>query len=89
MMLRITPMMVAIKPGHQGEREGNRKTIVQGMPGRIRRTCGDDLVLFCTKPWVLRAPGIPCAFSLKVACDDAATRARRRGERRRCGRCLK
>jgi len=24
MMLRITPMMVATKPGHQGERGGNR-----------------------------------------------------------------
>ena len=24
--------MVANKPGHQGEREGNRKTIAQGMP---------------------------------------------------------
>jgi hypothetical protein len=22
----------------------------------------DDLVLFCTKPWVHRAPGIPCAL---------------------------
>ena len=34
-------VMVATKPGHQGEREGNRKTIVQGMPVRFRRTCGD------------------------------------------------
>jgi hypothetical protein len=25
--------MVANKPGHQGEREGNRKTIAQEMPG--------------------------------------------------------
>jgi hypothetical protein len=32
-------MMVARKPGHQGELEGNRNTIVQGMPGRFRRTC--------------------------------------------------
>jgi hypothetical protein len=34
-------MMVANKPGHQGELEGNRNTIVQGMPVRFRRTCGD------------------------------------------------
>jgi|GEM_PF-5932963 len=26
------PAMVARKPGHQGEREGNRKTIARGMP---------------------------------------------------------
>ena len=25
--------MVATKPGHQGEHEGTRKTIAQGMPG--------------------------------------------------------
>src|ERR1700743_3835759 len=30
--LRIAPGMVARKPGHQGEREGNRKTIAQGRP---------------------------------------------------------
>jgi hypothetical protein len=33
MMLRITPMTVAKKPGHWGEREVNRKTIARGMPG--------------------------------------------------------
>ena len=32
MLICITPAMVARKPGHQGEREGNRKTIAQGMP---------------------------------------------------------
>jgi hypothetical protein len=31
-MLCIAPMTVATKPGHRGEREGNRKTIAQGMP---------------------------------------------------------
>ena len=43
--------MVARKPGHQGERVISRKTIVQGMPGRFRRTCGDYRVLttFCTR----------------------------------------
>jgi hypothetical protein len=42
---------VARKPGHQGERVISRKTIVQGMPGRFRRTCGDYRVLttFCTR----------------------------------------
>jgi hypothetical protein len=33
MMLRITPMTVAIKPGHRGEREISRKAIAQGRPG--------------------------------------------------------
>jgi hypothetical protein len=32
MMLRITRMTVTTKPGHRGEREGNRKTIAQGKP---------------------------------------------------------
>jgi hypothetical protein len=43
--------MVARKPGHQGELGVSRKTIVQGMPGRFRRTCGDYRVLstFCTR----------------------------------------
>jgi len=34
-MLRITPGMVARKPDRQREHEGNRKTIVQGMPDRL------------------------------------------------------
>jgi hypothetical protein len=33
-------MMVARKPGHQGEHGGNRKTIAQGRPG-VPVTCGD------------------------------------------------
>ena len=47
----IPQAMVAKEPGHQGEREVSRKTIVQGMPGRFRRTCGDYRVLttFCTR----------------------------------------
>jgi hypothetical protein len=32
MSLRITLMMVATKPGHQGERGVSRKTIAQGEP---------------------------------------------------------
>jgi hypothetical protein len=68
---RQHPLMTgAIKPGPRGEREGNRKTIVQGMPGRFRRTCGRLPCAFYTLHTglrVLRAPGIPCAFPLKVA----------------------
>jgi hypothetical protein len=43
--------MVARKPGHQGELGVSRKTIVQAMPGRFRRTCGDYRVLTtsCTR----------------------------------------
>jgi len=33
MMLRITPAMVARKPGHQGERVISRKPVAQEMPG--------------------------------------------------------
>jgi hypothetical protein len=44
-------MMVAKKPGHQGEREVSRKTIAQGMPGVFRSACGDYPVCFlhCTR----------------------------------------
>jgi hypothetical protein len=38
--------MVARKPDHQGDHEGNRKTIAQGMPERIRRTCSKHLRVF-------------------------------------------
>jgi hypothetical protein len=41
MSLRITPVMVARKPGHQGEPGGSRKTIVRGKPDRSDFTCGD------------------------------------------------
>jgi hypothetical protein len=35
-MLRIALAMVTKKPDHQGEHEGNRKTIAQGRPEAIR-----------------------------------------------------
>ena len=73
MSLRIALMMVARKPGHQGELEGNRNTIVQGMPGRFRRTCGRlpcAFYLLHTGLRVLRAPGIPCALVVGHS-DDA------------------
>jgi hypothetical protein len=41
MSLRIALMMVARKPGHQGERGGIRKAIVRGKPDRSDFTCGD------------------------------------------------
>jgi hypothetical protein len=40
-MLRIAPMMVATKPGRQGERGVSRKTIRAGSAGLFRRTCSD------------------------------------------------
>jgi hypothetical protein len=57
--------MVARKPGHQGEREGNRKTIVQGMPECFGLPVVTLLVCFFishARPRVRRAPGIPCAL---------------------------
>jgi hypothetical protein len=62
-------MMVANKPGHQGELEGNRNTIAQGRPGETVRTCGRlpcAFYLLHTGLRVRQAPGFPCAFSLKV-----------------------
>jgi hypothetical protein len=43
--------MVTTKPDHQGEPEGNRKTIRAGKAGVAGQTCGDLLVCFfiCTR----------------------------------------
>jgi hypothetical protein len=62
-MFRITPMMVARKPGHQGERVISRKAIAQEMPG-VPVTCGDYRVLttFAHGLRVHRAPGVSCAL---------------------------
>ena len=76
------PTTGAIKPGPRGEHEGNRNTIVQGMPGRFRCTCGRlpcAFYLLHTGLRVLRAPGIPCAFSLKVSEDSQTSGASCRG----------
>jgi hypothetical protein len=57
----ICVAMVTKKPGRQGEHEGNRKTIVQGMPVEP----GEPVALpghFLPKPRVHRTPGIPCAL---------------------------
>ncbi|HEY1630012.1 MAG TPA: hypothetical protein VGF56_01790, partial [Rhizomicrobium sp.] len=67
----LARVMVAKKPGHQGEHEGNRKTIAQGMPVET----GEPVARpghFLPNPRVHRTPGIPralvfegraCAFS--------------------------
>ncbi len=70
--------MVARKPGHQGERVISRRTIVQGMPGRFRRTCGHYRVhhFFAHGPRVRRASGIPCALMLRIACALDFSRAK-------------
>jgi hypothetical protein len=39
--------MVARKPGHQGEYEGNRKTIARGMPECFGEPVVTLLVCFC------------------------------------------
>jgi hypothetical protein len=55
-------MMVARKPGHQGEREGNRNTVAQGMPVATGEPVADYPVHFLHEPRVIRTPGIPCAL---------------------------
>jgi hypothetical protein len=62
MMLRIMPATVAKEPGHRGEHEGNRKTIVQGMPVETGEPVADYRIL--CGPRVHRTPGIPCALLL-------------------------
>jgi hypothetical protein len=44
--MQITAAMVARKPGRQGEHEGNRKTIAQGMPDEPGEPVADYLVHF-------------------------------------------
>src|SRR5277367_1543664 len=79
--------MVTKKPGHQGEHVISRKTIVQGMPGRIRCTCGEYSCAFylCTRGYgcsghpAFPAPsleGRPAPSSLRDSVQ-AATRAHR------------
>jgi hypothetical protein len=54
-------MTVTTKPDHRGEHEGNRKTIVQGMPVET----GEPVARpghFLPKPRVHRTPGIPCVL---------------------------
>jgi hypothetical protein len=47
MMLRITPMTGARKPGPRGEYEISRKAIAQGMPDCLRFTCMLVCISFC------------------------------------------
>jgi hypothetical protein len=61
--------MVTTKPGRQGEREGNRKTIAQGMPVEP----GEPVALpraFLPEPRVHRTPGIPCALFFLLGAND-------------------
>jgi hypothetical protein len=51
---RLSRAMVANKPGHQGEREGNRKTIAQGMPVEPGEPVADYPVHFLHEPRVIK-----------------------------------
>jgi hypothetical protein len=59
MMLGITLAMVATKPGHQGEREGNRKTIAQGMPVEPGKPVATTRCIFCTNHGCIGHPAFP------------------------------
>ena len=58
----IREATVARKPGHRGEREGNRKAIAQGVPVETGEPV-EDYPHF-VRPRVHRTPGIPCALLL-------------------------
>jgi len=64
MMLRITLVTVANKPGTPGRPRISRKTIAQGRPDDPAYTCGNYRVLTTNAhgPRVRRAPGFPCAL---------------------------
>ena len=87
-MLCIAPMTVAKKPGHRGEREGNRKTIAQGMP--VIRLSPVATTLVCSfsshaRLWVLaEAPGIPCALCFRGTFVQRSGRDARRGNGEPC-----
>src|SRR5213078_1011292 len=70
-------MTVSNKPGHRGEREVSRKTIVRGVPGDFRCDRGDYArVLYLISHARLRAhraPGIPCALCYLRADDFCKT----------------
>jgi len=57
----ISPATVTKSPVTGESAEETVKTIARGMPGEAGEPV-DDLVFFDTKPWVHRAPGIPCAL---------------------------
>src|ERR1700761_6967246 len=65
MMLRITLATVAKKPGHRGEREGNRKAIAQGMPVETGEPVEDYRIL-CGHGCIGH-PAFPAPSSWRVA----------------------
>jgi hypothetical protein len=77
----IVPMTGARKPGPREEREGNRKTIAQGMPSCfgvpvVTKAC--VLSSFAHKAvGAAEAPGIPCALFLRVVGQTTRARSRR------------
>src|ERR1700743_849770 len=80
-------MMVARKPGHQGEHEGNRNTIAQGRPGDAGEPVVDYRVLstFCTR-------GYGCAAHPAFPAPSLFEQAKRSAEPGRMvpgyGRCM-
>jgi hypothetical protein len=74
---------VAKEPGHQGEHEISRNTIVQGMPGCLGEPVVTTLVCFFishTRLRVRRATGIPCALLFEGREFISLGRLSRRGK---------
>jgi hypothetical protein len=72
MMLRITPMTVARKPGspavHRGERDISCKTIAQGRPDIRPNLWLLARIFFHERgPRARPAPGLPCALQFEGA----------------------
>src|SRR5882757_230659 len=62
--------MVARKPVHQGEHEVSRKTIAQGRPGCLRRTCMLVCVVFCANCTRDRGCGVHPVFPAPSSLDE-------------------
>jgi len=84
--------MGARKPGSQGERDINVKTVVQGMPGDLAGPVVTAACFFAAGgPWGRPAPGIPCAlFASEGGTNDSPGAMSRRGNAAvRVDSCLK
>ena len=79
---------VATKPGHRGEREGNRKTIAQGVPGETGVTVVTMLVcfvLFRTRGFGrIGRPAFPAPSDFSGAGLQSKTRAKGAARSRSC-----